>query len=195
MGYTHYFKLKPSTPEDMCTLRPDIVDAAKNLEKALQKEHKEKVVHVSSTKTYLNIDGPGENMVWPPSPNELGWVKTGREVYDQVVAALLIYIKHIYKEHVRVSSDGEWNDDWADARALYTRVFKTDPECPFDPPEDEEDKEDKPPSPKPTQDADDKPPSPKPTQDADESPKPTPSPTQAPPSPDYTHADKRHKAE
>ena len=52
--------------------------------------------------------------------------KTGRMPYDPVVCATLIAIKHHLGDHVRVSSDGDFDnaDEWGPAYELYFRALR-----------------------------------------------------------------------
>ena len=76
-----------------------------------------------------------ENFRYPPQfavNKEFGlqegfeFCKTGRMPYDPVVCATLIAIKHHLGDHVRVSSDGNFdnNDEWGAAYDLYFRALR-----------------------------------------------------------------------
>ena len=57
--------------------------------------------------------------------NNLWWVfcKTARKYYDRVVAAILIRAKHIFKDGIKITSDGDWDNDWDGGKELYEEVF------------------------------------------------------------------------
>ena len=62
-----------------------------------------------------------------------GFCKTNRNPYDQVVAALLIAVKHHFGSDVYIGSDGSIDLEWKDGAwegvgspiDLYTRIFPT----------------------------------------------------------------------
>lgn len=51
-----------------------------------------------------------------------GFVKTAQRPYDAVVGAVLLRLAVLNPEFV-VKSDGNWADDWTDARKLYESLF------------------------------------------------------------------------
>jgi len=58
--------------------------------------------------------------------------KTARKPYDLAVCLVLISMKRHDPESVRVSSDGEWDVEWLEARHVYNKLFGVELDCPFE---------------------------------------------------------------
>jgi hypothetical protein len=58
--------------------------------------------------------------------------KTARKPYDLAVCLVLLSMKRHAPESVRVSSDGDWDAEWTEAREVYRRLFGVEVDCPFE---------------------------------------------------------------
>jgi hypothetical protein len=60
-----------------------------------------------------------------PAGGEPLWdfCKTGRRPYDIAVTAVLLRCHLLLPDGFRINSDGRWNSDWYQARALVQRLF------------------------------------------------------------------------
>ena len=70
----------------------------------------------------------------PHNPNvteSFDFCKTARKPYDLAVCLVLLSMKRHAPESVIVSSDGDWDVDWAEARKVYKKLFSVDVECPW----------------------------------------------------------------
>jgi hypothetical protein len=52
--------------------------------------------------------------------------KTARKPYDLAVCLVLLSLVQNAPKSVEISSDGDWNVEWAEARKVYKELFGTD---------------------------------------------------------------------
>jgi hypothetical protein len=57
--------------------------------------------------------------------------KTARKPYDLAVCLVLLSMKRHAPESVQISSDGDWDVEWAEAREVYRKLFGVEVDCPF----------------------------------------------------------------
>ncbi len=127
MGYTHYWRLKPTTlPTEA------LVTIGKLLGRAyhrgiIQREYDDpRPPFVSDTK--IRFNGVGENghetffftsipeQGQPANGRTFQFCKTARKPYDQVVMQVLIVLKYYLGEAITVTSDGDFAVEWAQTR-------------------------------------------------------------------------------
>lgn len=53
--------------------------------------------------------------------------KTARKPYDLAVCLVLLSLAN-HAKSMKITSDGDWDGDWTDARAAYKELFGVDPE-------------------------------------------------------------------
>lgn len=58
--------------------------------------------------------------------------KTARKPYDLAVCLVLLSMSRHAPESVKVSSDGDWDVEWTEARDVYSRMFGVEVDCPFE---------------------------------------------------------------
>ena len=58
--------------------------------------------------------------------------KTARKPYDLAVCLVLLAMKRHAPKSVKVSSDGDWDGEWKEAREVYKSLFGVEVDCPFD---------------------------------------------------------------
>ena len=58
--------------------------------------------------------------------------KTARKPYDLAVCLVLLSMKRHAPESVQISSDGEWDVEWLEARHVYNKLFGVELDCPFE---------------------------------------------------------------
>lgn len=69
----------------------------------------------------------------PGSDSEFfDFCKTARKPYDLAVGLVLLIAKNHARNSIKVSSDGDWDSDWAEIRDAYNKIFDSHPECPFE---------------------------------------------------------------
>jgi len=56
--------------------------------------------------------------------SEFNFCKTARKPYDLAVGLILLVIAKHAPVEFRISSDGDWKDDWAEIRQAYREIFK-----------------------------------------------------------------------
>lgn len=132
MGYTHYYR-------GFVTIREDLLDDVEAIINAsstrIRNWEGEEEPELTSTLISLNGDeatgGAHETLRIEGYDTETeknrngvnrGFCKTARKDYDEVVGAILLRTA-FYNRGFKVSSDGDWAEDWAAPRALYERVF------------------------------------------------------------------------
>ena len=54
--------------------------------------------------------------------------KTARKPYDLAVCLVLLSLANHATKSMKITSDGDWDGDWTDARAAYKELFGVDPE-------------------------------------------------------------------
>lgn len=146
MGYSHYW-YRPFGHEDRDAFRRLGTDALAIIRKAsalgVEVAGWNGLGAPEFTEVSFSLNGSGddacETFAW--QSRAYGWhdgdevvfdcCKTRRNDYDAVVCAILIRAKVIYGDAVRVSSDGEWSDEWREGRALYSHTFGESAPCPF----------------------------------------------------------------
>lgn len=126
MGYTHYWTLQNGIEQSVWDKffkgALEIIQTAKEAGIALEDE---------STANRVFINGVGENshetFAISPTDVDFDFCKTAQKPYDTVVTAILIWLKAVLGDNVRISSDGNWSD-WEAGALLYETVFDIQPE-------------------------------------------------------------------
>ena len=54
--------------------------------------------------------------------------KTARKPYDLAVCLVLLSLANHATKSMKITSDGDWDGDWTDARTAYKELFGVDPE-------------------------------------------------------------------
>lgn len=57
--------------------------------------------------------------------------KTARKPYDLAVCLVLLSCVRHAPNSIKVTSDGDWDSDWAEARSAFKELFGVEAECPF----------------------------------------------------------------
>ncbi len=80
---------------------------------------------------FLTREKP-ENPSWDPTAKEsFDFCKTARKPYDLAVCLVLLSMSRHAPDSVKISSDGDWDAEWLEAREVYKKLFGVDVECPF----------------------------------------------------------------
>ena len=58
--------------------------------------------------------------------------KTARKPYDLAVCLVLLSMSRHAPKSFKVSSDGDWDGDWTEARDVYSKLFGVEVDCPFE---------------------------------------------------------------
>lgn len=74
-----------------------------------------------------------DNPTWDPTATEsFDFCKTNRKPYDIAVMLVLLSMKRHAPDTVRVASNGDWDNEWAEARRVYKSLFGVDVPCPWE---------------------------------------------------------------
>jgi hypothetical protein len=148
VGYTHYWEQKKKfSKKDWDLLKKavlDIVGYCDELEITLKKEFNLDEYPVIDDEM-IRFNGKGEEghetfiltrerqelESWMLSKNPFAFCKTARKPYDLAVCLVLLSAFMIAPEVLEISSDGEWEGDWDQARQDYFELFGEEPICPF----------------------------------------------------------------
>jgi hypothetical protein len=121
MGYTHYFTQVETTEGDDLSFLKFAIDATIIILTA-EKRGMNLNWHVNDKEVVINGIGEDshETFVFTREANlEFNFCKTDEKPYDQVITACLIALKRAYGEKVDIGSDGRWDSEWVEGRALY----------------------------------------------------------------------------
>ena len=126
MGYTHYWRLKPTIlPTEAVLVLGELLWHAYT-RGVVQYEFGDPQPPLVSD-TEIRFNGVGEQghetfhflapaVGRPDSVRTFQFCKTARKPYDQVVMQVLIVLKHYLGDAISVTSDGDFEVEWADAR-------------------------------------------------------------------------------
>lgn len=76
--------------------------------------------------TFVLYRLPPAKQPWMLTGNPFAFVKTARKPYDLAVCLMLLAAFMIAPDVLLISSDGEWEDDWRQARLDYYELFGED---------------------------------------------------------------------
>lgn len=68
----------------------------------------------------------------PDSKESFDFCKTARKPYDLAVCLVLLSMSRHAPKSFKVSSDGDWDGDWTEARKAYKSLFGVEVDCPFE---------------------------------------------------------------
>ena len=134
MGYTHYYEQKRNfTNKEWNRVLQAFNVILDHFKETNFKETKIVLQVDQADETCIIFNGIGHNAheTFVMNKDNVGFnfCKTARKDYD-VVVCLLLLVAHCYvvKEGAKpvfsVGSDGEWEEEWAEARDLYHELFK-----------------------------------------------------------------------
>ena len=130
MGYTHYTRGYLMLHDDFLADVQKIIDASDAVIRGWDGTGEPTV---SNAEIRLNGDAfedlDHETFVLVDGVNHSTFCKTARKPYDEVVTAILLRAT-FYSKRFKVSSDGDFENDWKDGRELYARVFGEDAAMP-----------------------------------------------------------------
>jgi len=141
MGYTHYFpQMRAFTPEEWKLLQDafkkisDLCEA-RGIILAARKQGEEMCTDAS-----ILFNGDSENEHEPFVLNRrfvqqasfnFNFCKTQRKPYDFAVMLMLMACHEIASGALSIGSDGDWDDEWREARVYYFALFQKHPTRPF----------------------------------------------------------------
>lgn len=133
MGYTHYWrKARAATPGewDNFTGAVRAILAVPSLSGLVQYESDD-ASPVQADSNTVRFNGKGddghETFVIGPEACDFDFCKTARKPYDLVVCLVLLAAQATLP--CKVSSDGDWSDEWQRARLLYREIFGKEPQA------------------------------------------------------------------
>jgi len=70
---------------------------------------------------------------WSPDSDEsFDFCKTARKPYDVAVCLVLLSMTRHAPKSFRISSDGDWDVEWSEARKIYKDMFGVEVDCPWE---------------------------------------------------------------
>ena len=151
MGYSHYIYRKSDFSqkqwENVCLETFQILDHCKGKRIALAYEYDSPESgnpevtpdHIrfngwkdEGHETFLITREKPENPSYDPKAKEsFDFCKTNRKPYDLAVCLVMLSMKRHAPRSVRIGSDGDWDNEWLEARLVYKDLFGVEPKCPF----------------------------------------------------------------
>lgn len=146
MGYTHYYRQKRSfTKREWAELTVKInkiLDYCGPFVELQLEYYRPRPPCVNgSTVRFNGADDDGhetfvltkakrklESWESPDPSGVFNFCKTARKPYDFAVCLCLLATP---KDVIKLSSDGNWNEEWAEPRKAYKKIFGTEPENSF----------------------------------------------------------------
>lgn len=144
MGYTQYYYQKKNLTqkqwEKVCMETFSILDycSKNNIELAYEYDESEQPPKVDNEMIRFNgVGNEGhETFIMFKKKPESSWnkeskdyfyfCKTARKPYDLAVCLVLLSLAQNAPKAVELSSDGDWEVEWAEARKVYKELFGTD---------------------------------------------------------------------
>lgn len=139
MGYTHSFSYAPQSEAFRASwlqLRLDaaaIIDYVKKTGVALAGPHGTGVPVIDEHLIAFNGSGDeghegfrlelSPRRLSPSGPFAWNFTKTAAKPYDMAVTAVLLRAHTLTPEGFAIDSNGEWNEDWSEARAIHQALF------------------------------------------------------------------------
>lgn len=77
---------------------------------------------------------PDNGPSWDKDTSSFDFCKTARKPYDLAVCLVLLSMHRHAPDSVNVSSDGDWDHEWSEARKVYKDLFGVDVDCPWEKP-------------------------------------------------------------
>nr|XP_047136978.1 uncharacterized protein LOC124813666 [Hydra vulgaris] len=114
MGYTHYWQLKkviePLKWKEFLVGVHKIIATAIDQNYPIEDKSAGDVIRINGSRgeDFDDFVITSDNLVW-------SFCKTARRLYDPAVTAILILLKEMVGEDVKITSDGEWDEEeWKD---------------------------------------------------------------------------------
>ncbi|MER6913945.1 hypothetical protein ABT354_19920 [Streptomyces sp. NPDC000594] len=139
MGYTHYFSYTPEAPalrSAWLQLRLDtaaILDFVKKTGVQLAGSNGHGAPLIDERRISFNgrATEECEDFTFTLDPHERtrrdpfvwDFTKTNGRPYDMAVTAVLLRAHTLIPDHVAIQSDGSWDADWLEARAIHNMLF------------------------------------------------------------------------
>ena len=121
MGYTHYWTKKKKWPAAKVSAAiQDMAEVIRRCEMPLADGHGEPGTEPVIGPDFIAFNGVGElsyeTFCFPGFGGgfhpDFAFCKTVRKPYDTIVVACLLVAKHHLGTAIKVSSDGDWEDEW-----------------------------------------------------------------------------------
>uniref|UniRef100_A0A2D3V5K1 Uncharacterized protein n=1 Tax=Ramularia collo-cygni TaxID=112498 RepID=A0A2D3V5K1_9PEZI len=131
MGYTHYWKIPSETQAVWEKHWPLLVMDARVIVQAagvrLRKSIDDDAIDLNG------YDESHEDFVLKPICIDFDCCKTAGKDYDISVSAILLRASQLSGQAIQVSSDGDWDYEWMEARELVSKLWPIDDmKCPWD---------------------------------------------------------------
>lgn len=129
MGYTHYWRISASEVPSQAfgRLALDVKQIIEATDVPLANGMGDAGSRPVITEGAISLNGADgddfETFYIGVESSGFDFCKTGSRPYDAVVCACLIRAKVQYGDAISISSDGDWDDEWAEGAALTKSVF------------------------------------------------------------------------
>jgi hypothetical protein len=145
MGYTHYFTQKRDFSDEewdeICNIVKKVLDSDL-CPIRFECDSEEPPLVDNSQIRFNGIEGDGHETfrITHEMPEEMPFIgtfrccKTARKGYDLIVCLALLAVHNVAPDAVEISSDGEWDGEWDDSKAIYQTMFSVESTCPWIPP-------------------------------------------------------------
>lgn len=74
---------------------------------------------------------PDNGPSWDKDDRSFDFCKTARKPYDIAVCLVLLVMKRHAPKSISVSSDGEWDEEWTEARKVFKELFGVEAKRPW----------------------------------------------------------------
>jgi len=139
MGYTHYFSQERSFTNqewlNICDMVRQVFDhcASHNIE--LLSEY-DSTNPPELTDKHIRFNGKedeGHETFYINKKHDLdfNFCKTARKPYDRAVCLVLLICDSVAKGTLKISSDGDWDDEWQNPCKHFEELFGVNPKCPW----------------------------------------------------------------
>lgn len=146
MGFTHYFTQKRDfTETEWRAVRlaaRRILDACQDIALVYEYDCANRPPLVDDEQ--IRFNGAGDEghetflvtrktppLAYPGATSGFRFCKTARKPYDLTVCLVLLAIYQLAPNAMDISSDGDWDVEWRDARLTYPDIFGVEPAAPF----------------------------------------------------------------
>jgi len=143
MGYTHYYYQKKSLTqkqwENVCIETFQILDYCKGKKIKLAFEYDNPApplvnndqirfngVKDEGHETFIFLKKKPEEKICSDKSRYFYFCKTARKPYDLAVCLVLLSLANHAPKSVELASDGDWDQEWAEARKVYKELFGVD---------------------------------------------------------------------
>jgi hypothetical protein len=123
MGYTHYFEQKKTWTKKQWD------QIKEGVSKILEQNYAplEDVKVSDDLISFNGVEDDGHETFFLQNSPKFRFCKTARKPYDKAVCLAILHVKSVAPKSIRISSDGDWDDEWVPIREEYKKLFQKEP--------------------------------------------------------------------